>query len=215
MDKAVTKKWVDDARVGLNVYILYDRSGSMGSKQDEAVSAINAYARALDPDTVVTVVAFDGAELFQVVRDHVPAADFKCIVVDEVVARGMTPLYDAVGRLADRINYDAPKRAVVVIQTDGEENASRRVTQAEARQRLDSLRQRKYEVVFLGSDFKDVYKQARGLGGDAGKTLYRAAGNYVASAQSLARHTQAYGTTGQSIVMTAEEKAKLGDSGEV
>ena len=59
----VTNKWGDvKTDGGLNVYILYDRSGSMGSKQDEAVPAMNAYVEALAPDTVVTIVAFDSTE---------------------------------------------------------------------------------------------------------------------------------------------------------
>ena len=105
----VTNKW-GDAKTdgGLNVYILYDRSGSMRPKQDEAVPAMNAYVEALAPDTVVTIVAFDNQDPHLVIRDHVRVRDYRPVEIGVVEARGMTPLYDATGWIIDQIFQDNP-----------------------------------------------------------------------------------------------------------
>ena len=85
-------KWGnEDKSSPLSVFILYDRSGSMRPKQDEAVPAMNAYVEALAPDTVVTIVAFDNQDPHLVIRDHVRVRDYRPV---EIGFRG-GPWHDA------------------------------------------------------------------------------------------------------------------------
>ncbi len=204
-------KWTTKNNEELAIYILLDRSGSMANKQQESVPAVNRYIRELDKDTIVTVVAFDNQNPFEVVRDHIKVSNFVNIDVDEVYARGMTPLNDAAGQLIDRIFLDAPKRAVLVVQTDGEENFSREYTYASVCALLDRMKTKGYEVVFLGSEFRDINKVSGSFNIAPSATMNQTRGMYNSVADSLAMKTKAYAATGQNMIWTASEKTQLGD----
>lgn len=213
MNKMSEIKWNKPVKKNLAVYILYDRSGSMRSRQEEAVSSTNAYVKALDAETAVTIVAFDSSNPHEIVRDHILVSDFKPLSVDEVFARSMTPLYDAAGLVIDGILNDNPERAVLVIQTDGEENGSRKYNRESIMKRVAMLEQEKhYEVVFLGSEFNNVQETARNTGVLYSKSLNRTAGNYEAVASALASATRSYGVCGQSINFSDDLKTSLGDN---
>ena len=206
------KKWGDET-TPLGIYIVYDKSGSMASKQEEALSSTNADIRALDLDTVVTVVAFSSNDPHSLVRDHVTVREFQNIEPREVIVGGWTPLYDAVGKMLDGIFRDAPKRAVLVVQTDGQENTSKEYTLAAINARIAEAKRRGYEVIFLGSEFDEVYGQAKGLGVGRRHTINRVAGRYDETSSALAGQTRGYAVTGQSMNFTDADKVKLGDNG--
>lgn len=203
-------KWNSDIPT-LGVYILYDRSGSMASRQEEAVSSVNSYVKELS-NAVVTLVAFDTNNPKQVVRDHVPVENFTNLNVWEVSARGGTPLYDATGWIIDQIYKDNPKRAVLILQSDGEENSSKEYNNASILKRISDFKERGYQVVFLGSDFKDVGKVAQSYGMNWATQINRTAGNYGAVSASLASKTMAYAASGSAVNWTEAEKKKLGDN---
>jgi Mg-chelatase subunit ChlD len=215
----VTSKWGDEKKNegGLNVYFLYDRSGSMRPKQAEAVPAVNAYIEALSPDTVVTVVAFDDQDKHLLIRDHVLVKDYRPIDVGVVEARGMTPLYDATGWIIDKIFQDNPYRAVLVVQTDGEENHSTQYSWVSINKKIEEMKARNYPVVFLGAEFRNVGVVSGGLGVNLCNTVNITTGNYRGVAAAMATSTQHYGATGQSVSggtdwFTPEQKAALGDT---
>ncbi|MEM7766756.1 MAG: VWA domain-containing protein, partial [Pseudomonadota bacterium] len=82
-------------------YILLDRTGSMSSIWDEALTSVNAYAASVaeeegdEPDTLqtqVTVAVFDAQEglQFDVLRKGVNADTWSPVTNDEANPRGMT-----------------------------------------------------------------------------------------------------------------------------
>jgi hypothetical protein len=82
----------------------------------------------------------------------------------------MTPLYDAIGLLLDRAEQRGGDGAdqLVVILTDGMENASHQWTQKKLFKRIAKLRTAGWTFVFLGAN-QDSY--------EAGAALSMAAGN--------------------------------------
>jgi hypothetical protein len=68
----------------------------------------------------------------------------------------MTPLLDAIVRTIALAEADNPDKAVIVIMTDGHENASREVTRDGVKVALDRVRARGWEVVFLGANFDNI-----------------------------------------------------------
>ena len=212
----VTNKWGDaKTEGGLNVYILYDRSGSMRPKQYEAVPAMNAYVEALSPDTVVTIVAFDDQDKHLVIRDHVRVRDYRPVEIAVVEARGMTPLYDATGWTIYQIFRDNPAKAVLVVQTDGEENHSTEYNWSAIMKKMEDMKAKNYPVVFLGSEFKEVAKVSTGLGVSYGNTVNMTKGNYRGIAAAMACSTERYTSGGTGAAMdwfTPEQKAALGDT---
>ena len=207
-------KWGnEDKSSPLSVFILYDRSGSMRPKQDEAVPAMNAYVEALSPDTVVTIVAFDDHDPHLVIRDHVRVRDYRPVEIGVVEARGMTPLWDATGWIIDQIFRDNPAKAVLVVQTDGEENHSKEYTWSAVTKKMEDMKAKDFPVIFLGSEFKEIAKVSGTYGVSLGNTVNMTKGNYRGVAAAMACSTQNY-ASGQATMdwFSAEDKAKLGDT---
>jgi hypothetical protein len=114
-------------------------------------------------DASVTVVQFDDQDPHDVIVDARPIADVRSIR-DRFEPRGCTPLYDAIGVLLDRAERHGGDDAdqLVVIMTDGLENASRRWDQKSLFERIGGLRDRGWTFVFLGAN-QDSYEAGAGL----------------------------------------------------
>jgi Mg-chelatase subunit ChlD len=192
-------------------YILIDGSGSMHTRWVETIGAVNAYVEALGEDKAtkkadVTVAVFDSQEPFKVVRKDVKVKDWTPIAVQEFTPRAMTPLLDSIGILNQTITLAKPKKASIVIVTDGLENASREITKDGAKIILDNLRGKGYEVVFIGADF-DAFGQSGGLGNSMGQTLNMYAGGYEGAFRSMAMKSATYASTGMVRDFTDQERS--------
>lgn len=198
----------------MRVYFLIDRSGSMASRWDEALGAVNSYMKTLAEGkggkkikATVAVLDGGGGSDFNVLRQSQPVSEWKDLTSADATPRGMTPLFDAIGKMVACVDADDPKKAVVAVMTDGHENASREVTKDSARAMFDRLRGRGYQVVFLGADF-DAFGQAASVGTMSGQTISMSAGNYANVAKSLATHTRAYAATGATMSWSDEDRKK-------
>jgi hypothetical protein len=156
----------------LHSYILLDRTGSMEPIWSEALSSVNAYADGLATldggprvDADITLAVFDAQDglQFDVLRDNIDAQRWRKVTDKEVSPRGMTPLYDAIGRIVSLAEKDHPEKAVIVIMTDGEENSSTEMDKKAAKAALDRVRKKGWEVVFLGTEFSN-FNDAEGVG---------------------------------------------------
>lgn len=152
----------------LNAYILLDRSGSMQPRWVEALSSINSYVEDLSKggslSAKVTLATFDGQDglQFDVIRDGVAAKKWEKMTDADATPRGMTPLFDALGRtvaMAEKANAD---KTVIVVMTDGEENHSREVTKQGAKAALDRCKAKGWQVVFLGAVFRCLRRGSPG-----------------------------------------------------
>lgn len=203
-------------------YILLDRTGSMSDIWSEALGSVNAYANAVgtaedgetdDLETKVTLAAFDFHEAFQfdVLRRDIKAQDWQVVRDDEVSPRGMTPLFDAISRTISLAEADNPEKAVIVIMTDGQENASREVTREGARAALDRAEARGWEVVFLGAEFAN-FDDADGVGVAQTKQMAVSAEALSATQERLARKARDYGKgEADEIIFEAEDREVAGE----
>lgn len=160
----------------VDVTVLLDRSGSMMVIRDDAEGALAQFVKeqqAVPGEATLTVVLFDGPPTtpvwYQVAQRAVPIRRAMPI---ELVPRGSTALLDAMGRcitetgerLAAMPEADRPERVVLVVQTDGQENASVEWTKERV---AASVRHQQevyaWEVVFLGANM-DAVEVGRGLG---------------------------------------------------
>ncbi len=202
-------------------YILLDRTGSMADIWDEALTSVNAYADSFaadapgaeiagaDINTAVTLAVFDHQDgmQFDVLRDKVDPAHWSKVTNDEANPRGMTPLYDAIGRIVSRAEADAPEKAVIVIMTDGLENSSSELTKQGAKAALDRARAKGWEVVFLGAEFAS-FSDAEAVGMAASKTMAVGQGQMRESMDNLAQKARAYGKgAAPEIEFNAEDRA--------
>lgn len=174
-----------------DIWYLLDRSGSMAAIAEYVVQGYDEFVaeqRKEKGEATMTLVQFDGEEIHDLVFDARPLADVKSIA-DRFEPRGATPLYDAIARLLDRAEAHLrksgadPADQLVVIFTDGHENASRRWTAPATFERIEGLRKAGWTFVFAGAN-QDSYATGSAIGLVEGNTT-----NFTASATSvLATH---------------------------
>ena len=123
----------DDA---VHIGFVLDRSGSMQHLVSDVVGGFATFVAEQQQEAgkcSVTVAQFDSEDPFEVLIDDVPVAEVTGLD-ERYFARGMTPLYDAVGSMIDRCEERLSAREaagkpaddqLIVIFTDGEENDSR------------------------------------------------------------------------------------------
>lgn len=208
-------------------YILLDRTGSMSDIWEEALSSVNAYAASFAADapdaaiegedirTAVTVAVFDYQEgiQFDVLRKGIDPSAWQDVTSEEASPRGMTPLFDAIGRIVTHAEADNPEKAVIVIMTDGLENSSREFTRDGARAALDRAEARGWEVVFLGAEFSG-FSDAEAVGMAGAKTMAVGQGRMSESMDALAQKARAYGKGAAAAVeFTPEDRALADEEG--
>ena len=213
----------DDDPGAVHSYILLDRTGSMSSIWDEALTSVNAYAASVgeadegeiegsDIKTDVTLAIFDFQESmqFDVLREKVGAEDWTDVTNEEANPRGMTPLFDAIGRMVSLAEADDPEKAVIVIMTDGLENSSRELTRDGAKAALDRAEAKGWEVVFLGAEFAR-FDDAEAVGVSASKTMAVGQGSMRDSMSALAKKSRAYGKGEEAEIIFNDEDRAIAD----
>jgi hypothetical protein len=197
-------------------YILLDRTGSMEPIWSEALSSVNAYADGLATldggprvDSDITLAVFDAQDGFQfdVLRSGVDAERWRDVTNNEVSPRGMTPLYDAIGRIVTLAEKDRPEKAVIVIMTDGEENSSTELDKKAAKAALDRVRKKGWEVVFLGTEFSN-FNDAEGVGQSQSRNMAVAKEQLDESMRSLAQKSKDYASgAAPTVEFNAQDRA--------
>lgn len=184
----------------MQAYILLDRSGSMQSLWVEALSSVNAYAKELANktdgnavDSHVTLAVFDeqAGLQFDVLRKKQAALHWDPVSDKDATPRGMTPLLDALVRIIALAESDNPQKAVIVVMTDGQENASKEVTRDGVKAALDRVKAKGWEVVFLGANFDNI-SDASSVGIAGGQQMAMAEGTMARSMERLAMKSRAY-----------------------
>jgi hypothetical protein len=151
------------------IWMILDRSGSMGSIHAGTVEAFNTYLarQQAEPGTArFTLRQFDHEVI--VTHDLVPLPELTPMALADFEPRGSTALYDALGQAIDDLGHclaampeaERPGNVVMAILTDGEENASTRYTRKQVAERIQHQREvYDWTILFLGADF-DVDKVA-------------------------------------------------------
>jgi hypothetical protein len=75
----------------------------------------------------------------------------------------MTAMNDGIGRALGDLFERNPKRAVVAIMTDGQENASTKYNAAQVKQQITLAQERGWRVMFLGANI-DSFAVGASLG---------------------------------------------------
>ena len=152
------------------VFIL-DRSGSMGGLESDTIGGYNSLLekqRAVPGEAVVTTVLFD--DQYELLHDRIPLKGIRPITGGDYYVRGNTALLDAVGKTIAKIanahkhtdESQRPGKTLMVITTDGLENASREYNhQKVAKLIAQQKEQYGWEFLFLGANIDAVATAAR------------------------------------------------------
>jgi uncharacterized protein YegL len=154
------------------IIFLLDRSGSMAGLELDTIGGFNGFIKKqgqLEGETLVTTVLFD--DEYEVLWNGI-AANQAILTEEEYYVRGSTALLDAVGKTILDVGYRfskdseelRPGKVIVVITTDGQENASKEFTYKKVKE-LIRHQQEKYnwEFIFIGANI-DAAKEAESIG---------------------------------------------------
>jgi len=154
------------------VLFLLDRSGSMCGLEEETINGFNSFLEkqsTFSGETKVTCVLFDNE--YEILWKSRHAKEIH-LTKEEYFVRGSTALLDAIGktivdtghRLANTSEENRPSKVIMVITTDGQENASREYNYSKIKE-LISHQENKYnwEIIFLGANI-NVEQETRKLG---------------------------------------------------
>lgn len=154
-----------------HVLQVVDASGSMNPLADDVRGGVNAYHRSLAtdlPDCRVTLATFDGD--VTVVCADTPIGEVPDLTTTTYQAVGTTTaLFDAVGQVVTEFAGRVPllpdgDRALLVISTDGKDNASHLYTSTAIRTVITALEQTgRWQIVMVMTG-ADEWSQAHDMG---------------------------------------------------
>ncbi len=161
------------------VFIL-DRSGSMSGLAADTIGGYNsslAKQRTEKGDAVITTVLFD--DKYEILHDKASIKKVKNITKKEYFARGMTGLLDAIGKTINHVgnrhknalDIEVPGKTIVVIITDGHENASKEYSLSKVKQMIERQKEKYgWEFLFLGANI-DAVSTAASFGINADRAV--------------------------------------------
>lgn len=157
-----------------HISVILDRSGSMEAIRADVVGGFNAFLARQQQEpgqATLSLVQFDSQDPYEVLLHLVPLPDVPPLTPERYVPRASTPLLDALGRgmadlnatLASLPAAQRPTQVVVVVVTDGLENASREFTHAQVRALLAAHEAQGWQFVYLSADLAAI-DEAMALG---------------------------------------------------
>lgn len=139
----------EDIPVALGIVI--DNSGSMRDKRPAVNQAAINLVRASNPQDQVFVVNFN--DEYYLDQDFTAQITKLREALDKIEARGGTALYDAVVASADHLKKNARlDKKVLLVVTDGEDNASRETLEQAVRRLQDENGPTVYTIGLLGTE---------------------------------------------------------------
>ncbi|MBQ9067520.1 MAG: VWA domain-containing protein [Eggerthellaceae bacterium] len=157
-----------------------DRSGSMGGLESDTIGGFNATLEAHrkeEGEAVVSTVLFDNEMI--VLHDRLPIAEVSPMTTDDYQVRGCTALLDAVGKAVHHIgrvqgylpDEYRPEHTIVIITTDGYENASTEYTYEQVKKMISRKEEEGWDFLFLGANIDAAAEAQRiGIAGDRAAT---------------------------------------------
>jgi uncharacterized protein YegL len=158
INKQVVKEYVD-------IILILDMSGSMDIIKYATIASVNNFIdeqKNVGDNALLTLTLFDTIQVNQYVRSLIT----NVLHIDDFYKpSGRTALYDAI---FDTIKLVESKdignnKVIVVIVTDGENNASLRHTLQDVSSLVDEKRKQKWEFMFLGANI-DAFVEGSSLG---------------------------------------------------
>lgn len=169
-------------RVYDEIICIVDRSGSMSIIQPDAEGGVNTFIKEQksvdDRGAYITIVEFDNE--YNKVVDHV---DVNMVLPYKLVPRGFTALLDAIGTTINSVDMstvDPNGKIIVVVVTDGDENASKEFTRDQIFKMITEKKEAGWEFIFLAAN-QDAISTGVGFGFDANTSV-----NFAATGQGVA-----------------------------
>lgn len=188
-----------------HVIFVTDKSGSMYELAEDVRGGFNSQIQDLkdnpEPDVEfrITVTLFD--QIQYVFCQNAPLANVEALDKNTYKTGGSTALLDAVGDTISRFKESNVEsegdKVLLIIQTDGQENASTKYGAKMIADRLEKLKEEGWAVLYLGQGI-DAWQQ--------GGQMLNTSSNYVAATSHSTRSS--YGAVGQTMRAYSTEQVK-------
>lgn len=142
---------------------ILDRSGSMGGLETDTIGGFNSLLekqRKLKGEATVTTLLFDHE--VEVLHDRMSIEEVAPITENDYFVRGTTALLDAIGYGIHKIRNRKQNKmyvetkVLVVITTDGMENASKEFKRHQVRSLIEEQKSLGWEFIFLGANIDAI-----------------------------------------------------------
>jgi uncharacterized protein YegL len=145
-----------------HILAIIDRSGSMSGLEKEVIGGYNNFIKDQKnaPGTAtLSLIQFD--DRYEVNYEFKDVNDVPDLNNDTYIPRGMTAMYDAIGKaivstgvkLSEMDESERPEKVVVLIQTDGMENASKEYGTKVIKDMIKEQEEKySWDFVFLGAN---------------------------------------------------------------
>ena len=152
------------------ICVVLDRSGSMSGREKDVIGGVNTFIteqQKLGLPASIALVRFDTGNIERF-RPMSALKDIQPLVASDFVPRGGTPLLDAVGQTIMALEEDwkreQPDQAIMVIVTDGFENASTEFSKEKIRTLIQARQNsEKWAFIYLGANV-DAFAEAGAMG---------------------------------------------------
>jgi len=145
-----------------HIVAIIDRSGSMSGLETEVINGFNKFVedqKKAPGSATMSLIQFDNE--YEVNFEFTDIQDVKDLNNDTYIPRGMTAMYDAIGKaitstgvkFSEMDENERPDKVVVLIQTDGAENASQEYNALTIKNMIKEQEEKySWSFVFLGAN---------------------------------------------------------------
>lgn len=147
----------------LSILFILDQSGSMSSMGCEPLEGLNSFFK-MQQDSgefYSTLVTFNDKTTF--IHKNINGKEIKELTEKDLYPCGLTALYDAIGSSIEYQKSVKLKNVLVVILTDGENNASSKFTKEEIQELIKEMKKEYgWSFEYLGAN-QDSFKVGRDI----------------------------------------------------
>lgn len=158
----------------LKIVFIIDESGSMQGSNSDVIGGFNSFIDRQKTENTgkITVSLYKFNNLVTQVISNKPAAKVRNLTNEDYTPSGFTALYDAIGQaihetdkqLSSQPEKQRPDKVIVVIITDGQENASKEFSATAIKSAISTHEELlNWSFIFLGSGL-DNFQDAEAMG---------------------------------------------------
>lgn len=155
-----------------DVVFILDRSGSMSGLESDTIGGFNGLIKQqkqIEGNVYVTTILFDDS--YEILHDRLPLEEVPKLTEKQYYTRGTTALLDAIGKTIQNLTKthrsfgkEKPDDVLMVITTDGQENASRKYDADVIKTLVQTYQDEVgWTFLFLGANI-DAIKSADSIG---------------------------------------------------
>lgn len=158
-----------------HIICILDRSGSMSSIIKDSIGGFNTFLneqKELPDEATITVALFD--DRYTLLYDNVNIKEAKELTKDTWIPRGLTALYDAIGKTIAKekeyfAKHERPSKVLVCIVTDGLENASKEYKIDDIKKLIGDCEKDDWNFIYLAAN-QNAFDVGTSFGVSSGNT---------------------------------------------